>query len=76
MLLFFPFRLPFSDFQGNIIMVNFSRVFLYLQDNVVVQDVEGIIQAVDGQVGGPLQTHLCGKHTCKHRAVMHKMQFH
>lgn len=54
-------------------MVSFSRVFLYLQDNVVVQDVEGIIQGVDGQVGWPLQTHLCGEHTRKHRAAMHKM---
>lgn len=57
-------------------MVCFSGVVLYLEDNIVVQDVEGIIQGVDGEVGWPLQTHLCCKHTCKHRAVMHKMYFH
>lgn len=51
---FLTFHLLFSNFQGNIIMVSFSRVFLYLQDNVVVQDIEGIIQGVDGQVGWPL----------------------
>lgn len=38
-------------------------VSFYLQDNVVVQDVEGVIQGVDGQIRGPLQTHLCYKHT-------------
>lgn len=33
-------------------------LFVYLQDDVVVQDVEGVIQRVDGQVCRPLQTHL------------------
>lgn len=73
-MLFF-FLLLIYNFQGNII-ISLSGVFLHLQDNVVVQDVEGIIQRVDGQVGWPLQTHLCYKHTRKYRAVMHKMYFH
>lgn len=50
-------------FKGTITVVCFCLVSFYLQDNVVVQDVEGIIQGVDGQVRWPLQTHLCYKHT-------------
>lgn len=35
-----------------------SCVFLYLQDDVVVKDVQGVVQWVNGQVCWPLQPHL------------------
>lgn len=35
-----------------------KKEFLYLQDNVVVQDVERVVQRVNGEVCWPLQTHL------------------